>query len=117
MAQQKNIEIKYSMNDNEIYEMINAQIDAALEREDCHIKQLQDALCEELENYRQANKSNSKQMAIIETMIHQHAIGVQNVYNEILEMKRIYQLTQIDKELFDKIEKIKSINDILYELK
>lgn len=75
------------MTDNDIYEMINAQIDAALEREYCHIKELKDALQEELAAYSQANKSNSQQMAMIETMIHQHAIGVQNIYNRFTEFK------------------------------
>ena len=51
-----------------------------------------------------------------DNIIQGHAIGVQNVYNEILEMKRIYQITNVDKELFDKIEKIKRLELTLNEI-
>lgn len=54
-----------------------------------------------------------EEIMAVGNMVHQHAIGVQNVYNEMMRIKQIYKLTEMDKELFDKIEKIKQINDIL----
>ena len=68
---------------------------------------------DEIKDYTSALDYVKKRLIDIENMIHHHAIGVQNVYTEILKIKEIYNLTLVDKELFAKIEKIKQLNDIL----
>ena len=78
---------KIILNEENIYQMIRDEIEAALEYENGRIKQLQDLLSEELKDYSQRNKSAHQQMDMIDTMIKQHAIGVQNVYSRFTEFK------------------------------
>jgi len=45
----------------------------------------------------------------IESMISAHSVGVQNVYDELKVIKEVYEVSKIDKDLFNKIHRIKQI--------
>lgn len=45
----------------------------------------------------------------IENLIRNHSIGVQNVYNELSQIKTMYNVVEMDSDLMDKIVKTKEI--------
>ncbi len=50
-----------------------------------------------------------KRLIDIESMIHNHAIGVQNVYTELIQIKEFFKLAKMDADIIEKIERIKEI--------
>lgn len=50
-----------------------------------------------------------KELEEIYSMLHQHSIGVQNVYDELLVLKKMYNVSVVDPELMQRILKTKEL--------
>lgn len=93
----------------ELVELLNEHFDDYYFEERMQAK----AFFDDIRGHIEWLKRTNKRLDDIENMIHHHAIGVQNVYNEVMKMKEIYKLTIIDQKVIDNIQRIKQLSEIL----
>lgn len=88
-----------------IYSTVKKYHDERYDDMDSIYRRLQDTANEVLIS----NQRVHERLNALESMIHSHAIGVQNVYAEIENMRNIYNTSCIDEALMAKIAKTKEL--------
>lgn len=92
--------------DPEIRKQITSQITKKLNDE---LEDIRDKFALDLSDFYECYSYIKKRMVDIEAMIHKHAIGVQNVYTQMQEIKYFFQLAKMDDAMLEKISRIKEI--------
>lgn len=63
----------------------------------------------EVREFYEFNSFIKKRLEDIEAMIHNHAIGVQNVYTQMQEIRDFFGIAKMDTVMLEKIARIKEI--------
>jgi len=83
------------MNNEEIIEIINKEVRAETERyNDYYLTKIQEK-SQELSDGFEYLKKNIARMEQIESLIQSHAQGVQNVYNEMTKIKKLFDTDNV----------------------
>lgn len=101
--------------DDELRENIRNEVERQIEQWDDdnwqydQVKELVFEFRKEKHEFDEFNSFINKRLIDIEAMIHNHAIGVQNVYTQMQEIRDFFAITKMDTEMLEKIARIKEI--------
>lgn len=96
--------------DEKLRKAIKAQVARTVHKSlNNELEEFEYRLCRKIDEFHERASYIKKRLIDIESMIHNHAIGVQNVYTELREIKEFFKLAKMDANTMEKIERIRDI--------